>query len=101
MNSYQTNRTITAVISMAACGVLVAGIVGHALLSSHIAPRAHKAGPMLLAPMIGVIDSCIVAQHSALTQDLASLQATCTGPNGSAAALVESTLLARIFHVSR
>lgn len=94
MNSYQTNRTITAVISMAACGVLVAGIVGHALLSSHIAPRAHKAGPMLLAPMIGVIDSCIVAQHSALTQDLASLQATCTGPNGSAAALVESTLLA-------
>lgn len=92
MNSYQTNRTITAAISVAACGVLAAGIAGHALLSSHTAYRVHKAGPMLLAPMIGVIDSCIVAPHNAVTQDLASLQATCTGPNGSAAALVESTL---------
>lgn len=94
MNSYQPDRTITAAISVAACGVLAAGIAGYALLSSHTAHRAHKNGPMLLAPMIGVIDSCVVAQNSAITQDLARLQATCTGPNGSAAALVESTLSA-------
>lgn len=94
MSSYHTDRTITVVISVAACGVLAAGIAGHALLSSHTAHRAHKAGPMLLAPMIGVIDSCVMAQPSAVTQDLAGLQATCTGLDGSAAALVESTLSA-------
>ena len=49
---------------------------------------------MLLAPMIGVIDSCAMPQPSAVAQNLAGLQATCTGLNGSAAALVESTLAA-------
>lgn len=49
---------------------------------------------MLLAPMIGVIDSCVLPQGNAVTQNLAGLNATCTGPNGSAAALIESTLSA-------
>jgi hypothetical protein len=92
MNSGSTDRTISAAICLAACGVLAAGIAGYMLLSSHAAHRAQKAGPMLLAPMIGVIDTCVMAQDSAITQELAGLKATCTGPNGSAAALVESTL---------
>ena len=47
---------------------------------------------MLLAPMIGVIDRCVMARPP--LQDLPDMQAACVGPNGSAAALVESTLAA-------
>ena len=47
---------------------------------------------MLLAPMIGVIDTCVLEQEGALSKNPADLQAACAGPNGSAAALVESTL---------
>jgi hypothetical protein len=61
---------------------------------------------MLLAPMFGTFDTCIATPTAtpsagagnaatARTQDGArTLAETCTGPNGSAAALVESTLSA-------
>ena len=46
--------------------------------------------PLLLAPMIGVIEPCILPAAS--TQQPASLQKQCNPAEGSAAALVESTL---------
>lgn len=45
---------------------------------------------MLLAPMIGVIEPCILPAGS--TTQPASLQKQCSGAEGSAAALVEATL---------
>ena len=46
--------------------------------------------PLLLAPMIGVIEPCILPAAS--TQQPVSLQKQCNPAEGSAAALVESTL---------
>lgn len=46
---------------------------------------------MLLAPMIGIIDTCILLKNSDKNID-ADLFSACTGENGSAAELVESTL---------
>lgn len=47
---------------------------------------------MLLAPMIGVIDTCITQTPGNFLQAPESLVRSCTGPEGSAAALVELTL---------
>lgn len=41
---------------------------------------------MLLAPMIGVIDRCVMAKDTVTAQEVPDMQAACTGPNGSAAA---------------
>ncbi|WP_233195146.1 beta-galactosidase [Acidovorax sp. 62] len=46
--------------------------------------------PMVLAPMIGVIEPCILPASSAPQPD--SLQTQCSNAQGSAAALVEATL---------
>lgn len=81
-------------MAMAACGVLAAGLAGLMLPSGHTAKKPHRPGTMLLAPMIGVIDPCVMAQNDAVAHALPDMQAACTGPNGSAAALVESTLAA-------
>ncbi len=62
------------------------------LLRIHDNTKARAHTPMLLAPMIGVIDSCVLEQEGVPSKNPADLQTTCTGPNGSAAALVESTL---------
>ena len=86
-------------IALAACAVLAAGAGGLALWQSqfphamHSARSASSTGALLLAPMIGVIDSCVLAPNAgaALPPDL---QAACTGPEGSAAALLEATLSA-------
>ncbi|MFN4120419.1 hypothetical protein [Acidovorax sp.] len=50
---------------------------------------------MLLAPMVAVVDSCILLPTSpspAASADSNALAESCTGPEGSAAQLVESTL---------
>ena len=94
MNHRPATRTATLAIAIATCGVLVAGVAGLVLLSRHTSDSTHRQGPMLLAPMIGVIDTCVLTQDGATTPGLPDLQSTCTGPNGSAAALVESTLSA-------
>lgn len=94
MNHRPTHCTTTLVISIAACGVLAAGVAGCVLLSRHTPERTPRQGTMLLAPMIGVIDSCVLVQDGATKPDTPDMLATCTGPNGSAAALVESTLSA-------
>lgn len=92
MNHRPAHRTTTLAIALAACGVLAAGVAGFVLLSSHTPERTHRQGPMLLAPMIGVIDTCVLTPDGATTPDMPDLRGTCTGPEGSAAALVESTL---------
>jgi len=94
MTPLTTQRATTLTISMAATVVLAAGVGGLLLLSGHNTSKAHRPGPMLLAPMIGVIDRCVTAQASAPAHELPDMQAACGGPNGSAAALVESTLTA-------
>ena len=66
------------------CAVLVQAVRLH---------LASATGRMFLAPMIGVIEPCILQSGNAVDADPA-LAATCGGPQGSAAALVESTLSA-------
>ena len=96
----------TIATAVAACAVLAAGAGGLALLAKHHSTPPKRTGPMLLAPMFGTFDTCIATPTAtpsagagnaatARTQDGArTLAETCTGPNGSAAALVESTLSA-------
>lgn len=92
MPSFSTNTQTSLVIALAACGVLAAGAAGLVLLSGHATSKARKTGPMLLAPMIGVIDPCVAKQHSGTPPGMEDLARRCTEPEGSAAALVESTL---------
>lgn len=87
-----TQRRANIAIAIAACGALTAGAAGLVFLHGHDNTKARAHPPMLLAPMIGVIDSCVLEQEGAPSKNPADLQAACTGPNGSAAALVESTL---------
>ena len=92
----------TIATAVAACAALAAGAGGLALLAKHHSTPPKHTGPMLLAPMFGTFDTCIATPSAgvgnaatARTQDGArTLAETCTGPNGSAAALVESTLSA-------
>lgn len=92
MPQRSAHRRANTLIAIAACGVIAAGGAGLVLLRSHDNTKARAHTPMLLAPMIGVIDSCVLEQEGVPSKNPADLQATCTGPNGSAAALVESTL---------
>ena len=92
MNQHPVCHKTTLVIVTAACSVLAAGVVGLMLLSPYNLRKTHSQGSMLLTPMIGVIGSCVLAQDSQATPDMAELQNHCMGPNGSAAALIESTL---------
>lgn len=77
---------------IAACGVLAAGSMGLAFFNAHSSPKPHHRVPMMLAPMIGVIDTCVLERDGAPSPNPVDLERTCTGPNGSAAALIESTL---------
>jgi hypothetical protein len=49
---------------------------------------------MFLAPMIGIVETCLTAQSPVSGVPDDDLVPTCTGPAGSASALVESTLSA-------
>ena len=55
-----------------------------------VAEEGRASGAMLLAPMVGVVDTCIATPTD--TAGAGSLQQGCTGKEGSAAALVEATL---------
>lgn len=75
--------------------VAFAAILGCAAVAQ--AMRLHVAGStgrMFLAPMIGVVEPCILLQPGSAATPDAALEATCQGPQGSAAALVEATLSA-------
>lgn len=90
MNCRSPRRFVDLAMALAACGVLAAGVGG--LLMVRSLPAHGQRAPMLLAPMIGVIEPCIMAQEDAGAPEFDDLRATCTGPSGSAAKLVESTL---------
>ena len=90
MNCRAPHRFVDLAMALAACGVLVAGVGG--LLMVRGLPAHGQRAPMLLAPMIGVIEPCVMAQEDVGAPEFDDLRATCTGPNGSAAKLVESTL---------
>jgi len=95
MNSFCTRRATSLAFALATCGALAAGAAGVALLYRHTAPSTpDRSRPMLLAPMIGVIDGCVKTQGAGAAPNLEGLARSCSGPEGSAAALVESTLSA-------
>ena len=87
------SRTTALSTILAACCVLVAGAAGVHLLYNHTKNNLHSKAPMLLAPMIGAIDTCIAAPTDTTQEPhTGDLERSCMGPRGSAAALVESTL---------
>lgn len=69
----------------AACAVLAAGGAGAHWFRQALPPSPLHHGRMLLAPMVGVIDTCVLQAPPELEQE-------CSGGQGSAAALVEATL---------
>ena len=85
-------RPATLAVTLAACAVLTAGAGGLALWHSQFPAIPHTTGPLLLAPMIGVIDSCVLAPSASAAPRPPELAAACSGPEGSAAALLEATL---------
>ncbi len=83
-------KTTALAIAGASCSVAIAGVVGAAWFYTIAPSNSKPSRPMMLAPMVGVIDTCILRPEAAPPPD--SLAQHCTGPQGSAAALVESTL---------
>lgn len=80
-----SSRRTTLCSLAAACAVLAAGAGGVHWLRQALPAPAGASGPMLLAPMVGVIDTCVL-------QAPPTLERECGGGQGSAAALVEATL---------
>lgn len=84
-------RATAALNLLAAASIIAAGCIGATWFHQTFPASPKPVGPMLLAPMVGVIDTCVLdPQDSAKTPD--SLAQRCTEPQGSAATLVESTL---------
>lgn len=87
-----TTLATTLALNLAACAVLAAGAGGWLLWQSEFPSTARATGPLLLAPMIGVIDTCVLEPNASAAPRPHDLAARCTGPQGSAAALLEATL---------
>jgi len=85
------SRATAALALTAAVCAIAAGCAGAAWFRHTLPAPAKPAGPMLLAPMVGVIDTCVLGPEGA-AQAPDSLAQRCTQPQGSAAALIESTL---------
>lgn len=97
MQSSHRARVPLPVYVAVSAALLVAGWGGLALLHTNSHPKVSPAGAMLLAPMVAVVDSCLLLPREPAESGDAradSLARSCTGHNGSAAALVESTLTA-------
>ena len=86
-----SSRITAALTLTAAVCAIAAGCAGAAWFRQALPASAKPAGPMLLAPMVGVVDTCVLVPSDA-THAPDSLAQRCTEPQGSAAALVESTL---------
>ena len=91
--------TLFAFNCVIACALLAAGAFGVHGVRTHTAnPIAtkHPLSPLLLAPLVGVNDSCIEQPEgsppSPASDAPEGLAAACGGAQGSAAALMESTL---------
>ncbi|MDB5847606.1 MAG: hypothetical protein JWP29_1358, partial [Rhodoferax sp.] len=87
-----TSLTTRMVAAASACAVLVAGGAGLALYNSGVPHAVAKPAGLLLAPMVSVIEPCLLAPAAGSPGATSDLTAACTGPGGSAAQLVESTL---------
>lgn len=85
------SRATAALALTAAACTIAAGCAGAAWFRQVLPAPAKPTGPMLVAPMVGVIDTCVLGPEGA-AQASNSLERRCTEPQGSAAALVESTL---------
>src|SRR5512140_2400415 len=71
----------------------LSGVIAIAALTQAAILHLHsQSSKMLLAPMIGVIEPCIFSPAPAAEPQDEELGRRCSGPNGSASALVESTL---------
>src|SRR5665647_1159843 len=71
----------------------LSSVIAIAALSQASLLHLRRESPkMLLAPMIGVIEPCIFAPAPAAGPQDEELGRRCSGPGGSASALVESTL---------
>lgn len=104
MSLFRNHRAaaLLALNCLIAGGLLGAGAVGLQRLQAHTAAASTSSsarkGPMLLAPLVGVNDSCIEQAKASPAPALATagnaddLAASCGGAQGSAAALIESTL---------
>lgn len=66
--------------------------VGVAALIQAVVQGMPAPGKVLLAPMIGLAEPCILLPEAPAGASPGSLESRCTGPDGSAAALVEATL---------
>lgn len=82
------NTAATLAAALAASATLAAGCAGAAWFRHTLPTPVKPAGAMLLAPMVGVIDTCVMETQN----HPGTLAQRCTGPQGSAAALLESTL---------
>lgn len=93
MSPRTTRHPVHIALIAAGGGALCAGIGGATLWLQQFPTKPHTSEPMLLAPMIGVVDTCIALSSTAeLPTEPQSLQQSCTSSGGSAAALIESTL---------
>ncbi|MEO8247968.1 MAG: hypothetical protein ABI589_01230 [Burkholderiales bacterium] len=73
--------------------VAASAIVACALAAGFVSLQSvEQPDRLLLAPMIGVMDRCILAPTTAPISDGARESMGCTGPTGSAASLIDSTL---------
>ena len=68
------------------------GSLGIGLLPGAWAESWTEEERLLIAPMIGGLDDCLIDPVDAATENDAHLKQDCRGPSGSAAAGVEATL---------
>lgn len=78
-------------IALAGAAVLITGALAAAWLWQPSAVESGSRGAMLIAPTVRGVDDCIAAPEGATAAQAVPARG-CTGENGSAAALVESTL---------
>lgn len=88
MRAFSNTRRLVLLVGLSS-------VIGIAALTQATLLYLRQESPrLLLAPMIGVIEPCILAQGPAAGSANEELHRRCTGPDGSASALVESTLSA-------
>lgn len=77
----------------AGAALALVAAVGGVALEQYIAAQQRTAQrPLLLAPMLGVLDTCVLLPAAPEDASASDRVRRCAGPGGSAAALVESTL---------
>ena len=77
-----------------AVGTFAAVVLSAALLGGFLSAPATRPESLLLAPMIGGLDGCLFADADGAPAVDPAFAVACRGPEGSAAAMVESTLAA-------